>query len=275
MNWSKRLIINADDYGICREVNAAVEQLATASLLGGVSVLANGEWWAQAVEFLRLHPELSAGIHLNAVEGSPITASHEVKAIIGEQGSFVGLGALLKRWMLHPVSVSRAIETEWRAQIERILQSNVRLTHADSHQHLHAFPPAYRCAVRLCHEYRIPALRQPCENGVKPMRQMSSFALRRSLSIARAITPRTALRHNDCFLGFRRAGAYGIAEMIADLQVASDGLIEVALHPSIEDGVPYHNFRGNRERRALLDPSLFNQIKRLGIEITTWNIVTQ
>ncbi len=275
MNSSKRLIINADDYGICCEVNVAVEQLATASSLGGVSVLANGEWYTQAVDFLCLHPELSAGIHLNAVEGWPIAASPAVKAIIGEQGSFVGLGALLKRWMLHPVAVSRAIETEWRAQIERILQSNVRLTHADSHQHLHAFPPAYRCAVRLCEEYRIPAIRHPCENGAKPMRQVSSFALCTSLSIARFITPRTVLRHNDCFLGFRRAGAYAIAEMIADLQMASDGLIEVALHPSIEDGVPYHNFRGNRELRALLDASLFDQIKRLGIELTTWNIVTQ
>jgi predicted glycoside hydrolase/deacetylase ChbG (UPF0249 family) len=275
MKTSKRLIINADDYGICREVNAAVEQLAMANSLGGVSVLANGECWAQAVDFLRLHPGLSAGIHLNAVEGLPIADSPSVKAIVGKHGSFVGVGTLLKRWMIHPVAVSRAIETEWRAQIERILRSNVRLTHADSHQHLHAFPPAYRCAVRLCDEYRIPALRRPCECGTKPMRQLSSFALRTSISIARAITPRTALRHNDRFLGFRRAGAYAIAEMIEDLQMTSDGLIEVALHPSIEDGIPYQHFSGDRERRALLDASLFDEIRRLGIELTTWNTITR
>ena len=81
MNSSKRLIINADDYGACPEVNAAIEQLALADRLGGVSVLANGECWLPAVEFLRDHPEISVGIHLNAVEGRPVSTAAEVRLL--------------------------------------------------------------------------------------------------------------------------------------------------------------------------------------------------
>ena len=72
MKLAKRLIINADDYGVCSEVNAAVEQLSEAGLLGGVSVLPNGQQWEAAVEYLLHHPLLSAGVHLNLVEGSPV-----------------------------------------------------------------------------------------------------------------------------------------------------------------------------------------------------------
>jgi len=274
MGSLKRLIINADDYGACPEINAAVEQLATAGLLGGVSVLANGQCWAQAVDFLRDHPALSAGIHLNAVEGQPISAAPEVRALTGPDGFFAGLGALLIRWMLRPLAVSRAVEIEWRAQIERLRQAPVKLTHADSHQHLHAFPLAYRCAVKLCHEYSIPALRQPREAHAEPARLAGSLAILASLTVSQAMSPRTRLRHNDHFLGFRRAGGYGSAELIQDLGMMRAGLTELALHPSIEDAVPYPHLRGNRERQALLDDSFLDQAARLGIELTTWSMVT-
>ncbi len=273
MNLPRRLIVNADDYGACPEVNAAVEQLASAGILGGASVLANGGSWREAAAFLRDHPGLSAGIHLNAVEGRPVSTAPAIRAITGEDGSFVGLAALIKRWMLRPIAVSRAVETEWRAQIERLVRSAVRLTHADSHQHLHAFPPAYRCAVSLCREYRIPALRHPRERGARPERRATSFALRASLGISRAVAPCAGLRHNDHFLGFQRAGGYGLAELIEDLRRMPNGLTEIALHPSREDGVPYPNLCGDRERQALLDDSFLAQIKRLGIELTSWEMV--
>jgi len=82
MNSSKKLIINADDYGACSKVNLAVEQLALTGRLSGVSVLANGDGWAQAVNFLRDHSELSAGVHLNVVEGQPISAVHKDRAVV-------------------------------------------------------------------------------------------------------------------------------------------------------------------------------------------------
>jgi predicted glycoside hydrolase/deacetylase ChbG (UPF0249 family) len=275
MNLSKRLIINADDFGACREVNMAVMQIARAGILGGASVLANGMCWQQAVDFLRDNLELSAGIHLNVVEGRAISAAPEVRIITDRDGSFPGLSALLKRWILRPLAVSRAVEIEWRAQIEKLMRAGVWLKHADSHQHLHAFPPAYCCAVRLCQEYGIPALRHPCEKGSLPIRRKSALALQTSLSISQQVARHTRLRHNDNFLGFRRVGAYGVTELIEDLRRIPKGLTEIALHPSIKDGIPYPKLNGDLERKALLDDSLPGRIKRLGIELTTWSTITQ
>ncbi len=269
MNLPKKLIINADDYGLCPEVNAATEELISAGLPVSVSVLANGQRREQAAQFLRDHPAVSAGVHLNAIEGPPVSSSPDVSVLTARDGSFAGLSALLKRWVWRPRDVTRAVEQEWRAQIEWLLQSGIALTHADSHQHAHAFPPAYRLAVKLCREYAIPALRWPGERNHQTQRRVSSWSLNASLAIARAVTP-SSLLYNDHFLGFKRAGAYGLSELLADLQTLRPGLTELAVHPSITDYTPYPSLRGDGERRALLDDSFPARVKELNIELTTW-----
>ncbi len=270
MSSSKKLIINADDYGACPEVNLAIEEIASTGILGGVSVLANGECWQQAVDFLRNKTDLSTGVHLNAVEGRPVSSAPQMSVLTGEDGLFLGIARLLKRWALRPAAVSVAVEIEWRAQIQKLMRAGLWLKHADSHQHLHAFPLAYSCAVRLCREYDISALRHPREAAHGVGGRYGARALRLSLAISRRMIRRTNLLHNDYFLGFERAGSYDISEMVADLQTIPDGLTEIALHPSMKDGVPYPRLRGDRERKALLDTSLRDRIKGLGIDLTTW-----
>ncbi|HMY73650.1 MAG TPA: hypothetical protein PLQ88_17670, partial [Blastocatellia bacterium] len=77
-------------------------------------------------------------------------------------------------------------------------------------------------------------------------------------------------RHNDHFLGFKRAGLYGLEALLADLKTLQPGVTEIALHPSTADGAPYPHLLGDGERRALLSPSLVEQCAALGIELTTW-----
>lgn len=101
------------------------------------------------------------------------------------------------------------------------------------------------------------------------------MALRASWTLARAVTPTAALRHNDHFLGFTRAGAYQRAALAADLRQLPEGLTEIALHPSVMNGAPYPHYFGRGELLALLDESLPAEIARLGIEMTTWEEATQ
>lgn len=271
----RRLIVNADDYGLCASVNSAVEGLIDAGRLGDVSVLANGVLWESAVLFLNERPQISAGVHLNAVEGKPMSSASEVQILTGADGTFTGLRNLMMRWIRHPFAVTRAVEIEWRAQMERLLGAGLRLSHADSHQHLHAFPPAWNCALKLCREYGVASLRLPLERNRLPMRRAGVWGLGASLAVSTRIISGKSLHHNNHFLGFKRAGAYGLKELIDDLRELPPGLTELALHPSIEDETPYRNLFGNRERLALLDESLPQQLADIGIELTTWGSTTQ
>jgi len=266
----RRIILNADDYGLCPEVNSAVEELIEAGRLCDVSVLANGQCLESSVAFLANHRQVSVGVHLNAVEGRPISSDPEIHWLTGADGLFVGLRELIVRWIKHPLAVTRAVESEWRAQLELLQGSGLNLTHADSHQHLHAFPLAWRCAIKLCQEHGIPALRFPREKNRLPLRRVESLALGASLTASRLAALGEELTHNDHFLGFKRAGAYGLAELIDDLRTLPEGVTEVALHPSTQDESPYLNLFGNRERLALLDEALPDQLAAMGIEIITW-----
>src|SRR5262245_55309084 len=271
----RRLILNADDYGLCAEVNAAIEELIVAGRLYDVSVLANGESWESAVRFLQQHPQISVGAHLNAVEGRPVTQSSDIRPLTGADGRFVGLRELLLRWARCPLAVTRAVEIEWRAQLERLRAAKLSISHVDSHQHLHALPPAWRCAVRLARAYGIPGLRLPRECSGLPMRRAATLALDISLTVSKLLSTSLGLRHNDHFLGFKRTGAYGGSELIADLRKLPAGLTEVTLHPSLEDGMPYPRLFGNRERLAALDESLHEQLSDSGIELTTLGAITE
>ncbi|MGH9801697.1 MAG: ChbG/HpnK family deacetylase, partial [Blastocatellia bacterium] len=179
-----------------------------------------------------------------------------------------GLQGMMARWIRHPFAVTRALEIEWRAQLERLRDAGLTLSHADSHQHLHAFPPAWKCAVKLCAEFGIPSLRLPREKNHLPFRRAGALALSASLTVA-TLMP-SSLCHNDHFLGFKRAGRYGPDALHADLRTVQPGLTEIALHPSTEDGAPYPGLLGDGERRALLAQSLPKQCADLGIELTTW-----
>ena len=254
-------------------MNLAVEGLAAAQRLGGVSVLANGDCCEKAVRFLCSHPELSAGIHLNVVEGKPLSGG--VGILLRKDHSFVGLSLLIRRWLLHPREVSRAVETEWRAQIEAVLAAGVRLTHADSHQHLHAFPPAYACAVKICREFSIPALRWPSESTAWLTRPAGFAALHCALAVSDLMMPRTRLLRNDHILGFGTTAGYELGGLLKALRRLPDGITELVTHPSVRDGQPYARLSGNRQREALLDKSLLEQIADLHIEVTSWEALAR
>lgn len=269
MTNMKKLILNADDYGACEEVNAAIEELALAGMLGGVSVLANGASWEAAADFLRAHPHVSAGIHLNVIEGLPVAGANAT--MVNRQGELAGRNAMMLRWVLQPRTVATAVEREWRAQIERLLQAGLRLTHADSHQHFHAFPPAFRLAVKLCQEYRIPALRWPGEHNDLKTRRLLTLALNANLAVSRPMLAQSPLRTNDHFLGFKRAGEYGLTELLADVATLRPGITEIALHPSLRNYSPYAALRGDDERRAVLSPEFRAQLVQHEIQLTQWH----
>ena len=271
MKSSKKLILNADDYGLCPEVNEAVEMIAAAGRLGGASILVNGKSFDQAINFLQKNQHISAGIHLNVIEGKPSAPINTVQLLLGSDHYFPGFRGLMQQWILHPVRVAKEIEAEWRAQIVRLQSAGIKISHADSHQHFHAFPFAYSIAVRLCEEYKIPFLRLPNEQRSSSIRGASSLAIRASLMTARFIAPTSKIRHNDHFLGFERAGNYDLASLLEDVKSLREGVTELALHPSVRENYPYAGLRGYSELLAVLDDSFDVALTNERCELASWN----
>src|SRR2546428_11848064 len=75
---ARRLIVNADDFGLSAGVNRGVLEAHEAGVVSSVSVLVNAPGWTDAAQRLRdlsspSFPELRAGLRLNLTTGRPVS----------------------------------------------------------------------------------------------------------------------------------------------------------------------------------------------------------
>ena len=68
-----RLIINADDFGLCEEVNRGVVEAFDHGLVTSASLLPTGEAFEEAVALAQARPDLDLGVHL-APDANPTRA---------------------------------------------------------------------------------------------------------------------------------------------------------------------------------------------------------
>ena len=116
---SKKFILNADDFGMSKAYNRAVLEGYNNGFLSSASLCANGKAFNAAVnEILPECPDLGLGVHLNIVEGKPLT---KVDLLVNKKGKFnKGFVSLLLNSGNEKLLYQ--IEQEFRAQIEQVLK---------------------------------------------------------------------------------------------------------------------------------------------------------
>jgi predicted glycoside hydrolase/deacetylase ChbG (UPF0249 family) len=173
----KRLIVNADDFGLTTQVNQAIIDGHFCGLITSTSLMANGEAFEPAVALSRQAPRLGVGVHLNLTEGKPVAPASSIPSLVNSQGCFARKPGRLWRAMILGRVCTVDIEKELRAQIEKVLAAGIVPTQLDSHKHVHALPVLGRMTTRLARQYGIPALVcpgllagtfSPCEDDYLP-----------------------------------------------------------------------------------------------------------
>lgn len=139
---ARLLIVNADDFGLCQAVNAAIMPLLQQALLlqgaalRSASLMLPCPWSPQAVQFLGEHPEIPHGVHLTvmadptAYRWGALAPAEKVPSLLDRAGYFYNFDDLHARL----AQVSRAeLEIEFRAQIEAAFAAGLRPAHLDWH----------------------------------------------------------------------------------------------------------------------------------------------
>lgn len=165
-----KIIVNADDFG-ASEVStySTIKIIEMGGAISSVTVMANGICLTEAKVFLDSHPEISSGIHLCLSEGQSLTKNpilHKY-GITDKNGRFIRL-AILKKWYL-PNELKRALREELCAQIEYLKTLGFKISHADSHQHVHLhyrFMPIFDSVLK---QYGIRKVRR-----CKPLTKINS-----------------------------------------------------------------------------------------------------
>ena len=283
----KRLIVNADDFGFTRGVNAGIVRAYKTGIVTSTTIMANGEAFEDAIELVRTNPGLGVGCHLAVVGGRPVAEPSRVPSLVDDEGA---LPATLTQLMIKLArgSVSTdEIAREFRSQLERVALAGIQPTHLDTHKHSHTHPQVMKALARVAAEFGIKCVRNPFEGVFAPaqLSSLSKWAYLKQYALSAAIQPgaiqfkRLARAHGlktpDRFFGVGLTGMLDSAAIRSMMESLGEGTTELMCHPGVyDDDLDRAPTRLKREREheleALSDPSLRRLAEEQGIELINY-----
>jgi chitin disaccharide deacetylase len=172
-----RLVIHADDVGMCHGANQAFVELSHAGTVTSGSVMVPCPWFPELAECAVADPTLDVGVHLtlNAEKAHyrwrPVSNATSASGLVDDQGYLWRNVASVRR-TAHP----DAVEAEWRAQIERALAAGIDVTHLDAHMGSALAPEWCDRFVALGVEYRLPIVITSTLVGYEPHNHLAGVS---------------------------------------------------------------------------------------------------
>jgi hopanoid biosynthesis associated protein HpnK len=264
----KRLIVSADDFGLSREVNDAVERAHREGVLASASLMVAAPATDDAVRRARALPTLRVGLHLVLVNGRPALAPERVRALVDRDGNFPSdLGAAGVRYFFHP-GARGALRAEIRAQFEAYARTGLPLDHVNAQNHFHVHPTVLGILLEIGPQFGMRAVRIPAEPG-------DAALLQPWLALMRARLQRAGMRVNDRVYGIKYSGHMTRERVLEILPGIPGGISELYFHPAtrawdgIDPQIAAYDFAG--ELDALTSGEVRTAIAQHGLTQTTYS----
>lgn len=217
---ARLLIINADDFGMCHAVNAAV----TAALENGVarsaSLMTPCAWARHGMRYLTAHPQTSFGVHLTAISEwadyrwGPLMPRQKVPTLLDAAGYFPVFDAMHD--FLARIDLAE-LESEFRAQIECVLDAGLQPAHLDWHAlRIGGRQDIFELMLRLAREYGL-ALRVMGQSSIEQVQRMG-----------------LPCSDRDFLDSYMLGAVEKTARFVRLLRELPPGLSEWAVHPGID-----------------------------------------
>jgi predicted glycoside hydrolase/deacetylase ChbG (UPF0249 family) len=278
----KRLIINADDFGLAPGVNRAIVELQQAGALSSTTLMATAPYFSPAVYMAFAQPGLAVGCHVVLVDGSPARHPEEVPSLLDPSNSSLfrtTVGGFLRDLVRGRIR-EQEIESEAIAQIQRIQSSGLTVSHIDSHKHVHAFPRVLAPLLRAARHCGVRCVRNPFEPGwsLRATRAASAWrrtqvrAMRTQHGAFTRLTKEHGMMTADGSIGLLATGTLDDSVLRSLLHAMPEGTWELVCHPGYQDAALEQartRLRASREteRSALLEviPDVLKSDSRLSL----------
>ena len=240
----KRLIVNADDFGLHSEVNKAVIRGYQKGCIRSTSLMPTGAAVEEASQLARENPWLGIGIHLTLVAENPLLPRDKVSTLLAEDGKFhADHMVFIKNYLLGNIDKGQ-LYAECEAQIARAVSLGLNITHLDSHQHLHTLPGITEICLELMKKYGIRRMRYPGEaflfEGGYPsgmFRRVAKCGLTACAMLARRQAKDYHIAMPDSFFGMLAGGHMEEEYFMNILEALPEGTSEIMVHPGADAGV--------------------------------------
>jgi hopanoid biosynthesis associated protein HpnK len=279
----KQLIITADDFGLSAGVNRAVEKAWKAGILTSASIMPGGAAFDDAVAIARRNPGLQVGLHLTLLQGQSVLPHAQIPGLVDEAGCFsdnpfsTGL-----RYFFHK-GLYKQLLREIEAQIERVRDSGIPLSHIDGHLNIHLHPTVFQFLTELMPHYGISSIRLSRERLAHNLRFDRERRLGKTVERvifgalaghARPYLDRLGIGYAGEVKGVLNSGRMTEAYLLNIIDGLKEGLTELYFHPGIlpdaEISRRMPDYRHEEELAAIISPRIRHKLAEREIGLVNY-----
>jgi hopanoid biosynthesis associated protein HpnK len=265
---ARRLIVNADDFGLSASVNEAVIRAHREGILTTASLMVNEPGFEEAVQLAKENPKLGVGLHLTLLHGHSALLPEKIPGLVNAHREFsnspvgVGLRYFFKRGIQVP------LRAEIHAQFQKFRATGLTLDHVNGHLHLHLHPAVFKILMTDAAPLGIRHLRLTRDCLARSRRmsrgrwfyRISHAAIFEWLSgRARKDLAARRIRHAQITFGLLQDSLVDENYVLKLLTDLPPGDSELYSHPSLD--------KFKHEFDALISPRVRDVVKQHGIEL--------
>jgi chitin disaccharide deacetylase len=265
---SRRLIVNADDFGRSQSINEAVIRAHRDGILTTASLMVNEDACAEAVELAKQNPRLGVGLHLTLLMGHSALAPNEIPGLVNQQGEFLNEPVKVGMRYFFRRELREQLRKEIHAQFARFRTTGLTLDHVNGHLHLHLHPTVFSILMEDADELGIERMRLTRDpfwidaklaDGQRLYRAAHAMIYFTLSARARASFAKRRIRHTQRVFGLLQNARVDEPYILKLLPVLPEGDSELYSHPSLDEFK--HEFEG------LVSARVKEQVQRLGITL--------
>lgn len=227
-----RVILHADDFGYNKDTTQATIELLECGALTSATIMATMPAAEEAIAYAAAHKQFSFGVHLTYVDGLKPVLQKEGSTLLDGKDLFYPSNEVRKKAIKLALKKEDIVE-ESLAQIEKVRQGGVQISHLDSHGHLHKFPSFLLALSEIKKRSGINKVRRVQNVYINPQHVSPTMILNKCFDAYISHTSRTTdyfyMSANNMDTGWADA-------LLAQMDhLPQDAVIEVGVHPGYAD----------------------------------------
>lgn len=279
----KKLIITADDYGMCEDVNKAIEECTAAGIVLSTNVMANMPCCEATAKLKEKFPDLSVGLHYNFTVGTPLSPIDDVRDLVDNDGVFLSYENIRRKCKNKTYNFGQ-IKTEMEAQYKRYVEICGEPDYWNTHQNVHVYPDLYALFRDVSLEFGIRKMRShqrifvPASNGksdkslkwtlTNPVKCRMLDAWQKGSKKLGVIAP------DGILVRMNEADKLNLPYLLENIKWRNNSIAELIIHPSVTPDCEYFGAitEGRvREYEVFSNPDVIRIAAELNIGISNFN----
>lgn len=267
---TRRLIVNADDFGRSAPINEAVIRAHREGILTTASLMVNEPDCAAAVQLAKANPLLGVGLHLTLLMGRAALPPSQIPGLVNEHGEFSNAPTATGARYFFRRELREQLRAEIHAQFARFHATGLKLDHVNGHLHMHLHPVVFSILMADAVELGVTHLRLtrepfwldvPLAAGNRLYRASHAMIYFCLSCNARSRLRRLNIRHPQRVFGLLQNGRVHENYIAELLPILPPGDSELYSHPSLDEFRPEFDALISPRVKALVASEMIQLIR--------------